>query len=135
MAIVSKFLASKWVTVALILALAGGTYYVYSQGKLLGGATEKLEAYEVTIDQLGAANDRLAKEIQSKQDALTSQANRVAQLRKNARLQQLAVQEARKNADKALKECLDMHIADGMRFGPSRENGSGESEAGSAVDG
>lgn len=135
MAIVSKFLASKWVTVALILALAGGTYYVYSQGKMLGGATEKLEAYEVTIDRLGAANDRLAKEIQSKQDALTSQEQRVAQLRRNARLQQLAVQEARKNADKALKECLDMHIAHGMRFGPSRENGSGESEAGSAVDG
>lgn len=135
MAIVSKFLASKWVTVALILALAGGAYYVYSQGKMLGGATEKLEAYEVTIDQLGAANDRLAKEIQSKQDALTSQANRVAQLRKNARLQQLAVQEAMKNADKVTRECMALHLADSLQFGPEANDASSEDKARSNVDG
>ena len=64
MAIVSKFLGSKWVTVALILALAGGAYYVFRQGKIIGSAQELIDAYEVTIAQQSAANDRLAKEIQ-----------------------------------------------------------------------
>ena len=49
MGLISKFLASKWVTVALMLALAGGAFYVYQQGKIVGTAKEKIEAYEVTF--------------------------------------------------------------------------------------
>ena len=135
MGLISKFLASKWVTVALMLALAGGAFYVYQQGKIVGTAKEKIEAYEVTIAQQHAANERLVKEANKRQAALTKQSEALKILKQNTRLQQLAVMEARKNADKALKQCLDMRIADGMRFGPSRENGSGEDQARSDVDG
>jgi len=135
MAIVSKFLASKWVTVALIAALVGGALYVYRQGKIVGSAKELIDAYEVTITQQRQANERLAKEIRTKDKVLQKQTDNLAILRKNTQIQRLAVQEARKNADEALQQCLDMCIADGMRFGPSREDGSGEDKTRSDVDG
>lgn len=135
MAIVSKFLASKWVTVALILALAGGAYYVYSQGKMLGGAKEKLEAYEVTIAQQEAANKRLIAENDAKNQALTKQNESVQRLKRATRMQQLAVMEAKKHADKVTRECMALHLADSLQFGPSRQDGSGEDKARSDVDG
>lgn len=135
MAIVSKFLASKWVTVALILALAGGAYYVYSQGKMLGGAKEKLEAYEVTIAQQEAANKRLISENTAKNEALTRQNESVQRLKRATRMQQLAVMEAKKHADKVTRECMALHLADSLQFGPSRQDGSGEDKARSDVDG
>lgn len=135
MGIISKFLASKWVTVALMLALAGGAYYVYSQGKMLGGAKEKLQAYEVTITQQQDAIARLAIESDAKQQALTDQQHRTAMLERNARLQQLAVQEARKNADKVTRECMSLHLADGLCFGPGCKNTSSKDKAQSNVDG
>ena len=135
MGLISKFLASKWVTMALMLALAAGSLYVYQQGKIVGTAKEKIEAYEVTIAQQHAANERLVKEANKRQAALTKQSEALKILKQNTRLQQLAVMEARKNADKALKQCLDMRIADGMRFGPSRKDGSSEDQARSDVDG
>lgn len=122
MAIVSKFLASKWVTVALILALAGGAYYVYSQGKMLGGAKEKLEAYEVTIAQQEAANKRLIADAQKKQDAIQRQSDKTQILSQQAGLLRQKLKEASDAAHKALKECLSMRLADGMLFGPSRDN-------------
>lgn len=135
MAIISKFLASKWVTVALILALAGGAYYVYSQGKMLGGAKEKLEAYEVTIAQQEAANKRLIEENTAKDEALTSQTKSIQRLRSATRMQQLAVMEAKKHADKVTRECMALHLADGLQFGPSRQDGDSEDKARSNMDG
>ena len=135
MAIISKFLASKWVTVALIMALAGGAYYVYSQGKMLGGAKEKLEAYEVTIAQQEAANKRLIAENTAKDDALTRQTESVQRLKRATRMQQLAVMEAKKHADKVTRECMALHLADSLQFGPSRQDGSGKDKARSDVDG
>lgn len=130
MAIISKFLASKWVTVALILALAGGAYYIYSQGKMLGGAKEKLEAYEVTIAQQEAANKRLIEDAQKKQVALQRQSDRTQILSQQAGLLRQKLQEASDAAHKALKDCLSMRIADGMLFGPSREDAVSGDEAG-----
>ena len=122
MAIISKFLASKWVTVALILALAGGAYYIYSQGKMLGGAKEKLEAYEVTIAQQEAANKRLIEDANRKQEALQRQSDKSQILSQQAGILRQKLQEASDAAHKALKDCLSMRIADGMRFGPGNEN-------------
>lgn len=135
MAIISKFLASKWVTVALIAALAGGAYYIYSQGKMLGGAKEKLEAYEVTIQQQEAANQRLIAENTAKDDALTKQSASVQRLKRATRMQQLAVMEAKKHADKVTRECMALHLADSLQFGPSREDRDSEDKARSDVDG
>jgi membrane glycosyltransferase len=133
-----KFLTSKfsgYLSLVLLAAMVAGAWYIYSQGKMLGGAKEKLEAYEVTIAQQEAANKRLIAESEKKNQALQKQTDNLAILRKNTQLQRLAVQEARKDADKALRECLDMRIADGMRFGPSRENRDSEDQAGPSVDG
>ena len=135
MAIISKFLASKWVTVALILALAGGAYYIYSQGKMLGGAKEKLEAYEVTIAQQEAANKRLIEEADKKQSALQRQSDRAQILDRQAGLLRQKLKEASDAAHVALKNCLSMRIASGMQFGESRENGDSKDKARSDVGG
>lgn len=133
-----KFLSSKfsgYLAIALFLAMVGGAYYIYSQGKMLGGAKEKLEAYEVTIAQQEAANLRLIEESNAKQAALSDQTKRIAALRRNAHLQQLAVMEARKHANKVTRECMALHLADGLQFGPSRKSADGEDKAGPSVDG
>ena len=135
MGLISKFLASKWVTVALMVALAGGAYYVYRQGKIVGTAQEKIEAYEVTIAQQEAANKRLIAEADAKDQALTKQQGRIKLLNRTTRLQQLAVMEAKKHADKVTRECMALHLADSLQFGPSRQDGSGEDKARSNVGG
>jgi hypothetical protein len=117
------------------VALAGGAYYVYRQGKLVGSAKEKIEAYEVTIAQQEAANKRLIAEADAKDKVLQKQTDNLTMLRKNTQLQRLAVQEARKNADKALRECLDMRIADGMCYGPGCSDSDNEDQARPNVDG
>ena len=40
-----------------------------------------------------------------------------------------------KNADKAVKECLDMHIDDGMCFGPGCKDRDSKDKASGELDG
>lgn len=127
MAIVSKFLASKWVTVALILALAGGTFYVYRQGKLLGSAGERVERYESTIEQQAAQLETLRVEAERRQQVNQELASQMVTIKQSFGAVRRRIQNAEAEADKALKECLDMHIADGMQFGPSSDPGAGDS--------
>lgn len=135
MAIISRFLASKWVTVALLAALAGTAYYIYAQGRMLGGAKERIDAYEATIQQQQAATDLLIAESKLKDKALGEQAASVQALNRATRLQQLAVIEARKHADKITRDCMALHLADGLQFGPSRQDASSKDQAGPDVDG
>jgi len=133
--LISKFLASKWVTVALIAALAAGAYYVYSQGVKLGSASEALASYKETVTEQQGVIDTLLQDGQRMQAITSEQSARLQQLERNSRVQELALREALKNADKETKDCMSMRLADGLQFGPSSQDSSGDGEARSDVDG
>lgn len=137
MGILTKFVSSKvsgYALIALLIAGAGAAYWFWSELKEFGSLTEKAEQQAVTIEEQQATLQRVSAEIQAKDKALQTQEARTKQLRNNARLQQLAVQEAMKHADKVTRECMALHLADSLQFGPS-EDGSGQGEARSDVDG
>lgn len=138
MSLISKFIGSKvsgYLLIGMLVALAGAGYWFWSELKEFGSLEAKADSQADTIQQQRQTLEALAQDIAAKDEALAVQEKRTNQLRNNARLQQLAVQEAIKHANKALTECMAMHIASGMSFGPSRENGSGEDKASSGVDG
>lgn len=137
MGFLTKFVSSKfsgYALIALLIAAAGAGYWFWSELKEFGSLTEKAEQQAVTIEEQRATLQRVSEEIQAKDEALQIQEARTRQLRNNARLQQLAVQEAIKNADKVTRECMALRLADSLQFGPS-EDGSSEGKARSDVDG
>ena len=133
--LISKFLASRWVTVALMAALVAVVTYAYHQGVRLGSASEAIAQYEATVSEQRDAIDRMLAEGERRQQIMQTQSARIAQLQKNARLQELAVREALKHADKATKDCMSLHLADSLQFGPSSEDTGGQDQAGPGVDG
>lgn len=133
--LISRLLASKWLTVALIAALGGVVAYAYHQGVRLGSASEAIAQYEATVSEQRDAIERMLADGERRQQIMHAQSARIAQLQKNARLQELAVREALKHADKATKDCMSLHLADGLQFGPSADNSGGEDQAGPGVDG
>lgn len=137
MGIIGKFVSSKvsgYLLIGILVALAGAGYWFWSELKEFGSLTEKAEQQAETIEQQRATLERIAADTKAKDEALDRQSDRLKSLERATRLQQLAVMEAKKYADKALKECLAMRIADGMQFGPSAEGGS-QDKARSDVDG
>lgn len=134
---ISKFAASPfsgYALIALLIAAAGAGYWFWSELKEFGSLQAQSQAQAETIKEQKNTLAVLASESKAKDAALTKQNKQTQILMRNARLQQLAVMEAKKYADKALKQCLDMRIARGMRFGESRKNGSGEDQARSKLD-
>lgn len=137
MSFLTKFVSSKvsgYALIALLIAGAGAAYWFWSELKEFGSLTEKAEQQAVTIEEQRATLQRVSAEMAAKDKALQTQQARTKQLRNNARLQQLAVQEAIKNADKVTRECMSLHLADSLQFGPTKD-GSSEDKARSDVDG
>jgi len=116
-------------------ALVAVVTYAYHQGVRLGSASEAIAQYEATVSEQRDAIDRMLAEGERRQQIMQTQSARIAQLQKNARLQELAVREALKHADKATKDCMSLHLADGLQFGPSADDAGGEDQAGPGVDG
>lgn len=123
MGFVSKFLASKWVTVALLFVVAAGAGWFYYQGKALGDAQGKVSQYKTTIQNQAKALDSLKSSIELKDRIVTNQAKVISGAKRYAAQVEQRVRNAEAKANRAVKECLSMHLADGLQFGPSRDAG------------
>jgi len=127
--LIRKFAAtpfSGYLAIGLLVAAAGAGYWFWSELKEFGGLEQRAEAQEETIAIQNARLEQLARLNDERQAALSEQVTLTQRLERNERMYRLAIQEARKNASKALKECMDMHIADGMSFGPSAKSKSAD---------
>lgn len=125
MGLISKFVSSKfsgYALIALLIAAAGAGYWFWSELKEFGSLEEKAESQAETIavqqKQLSVINEQLA----DKQRINTKLVTQMSQIKRTFGAVENRIREAEANAEKALRECMDMHIADGMRFGPSRED-------------
>jgi len=101
----SKFLASKWVTVLLILALAGAGWYVYQQGRQLG----ELQGAKDELEQVQADRDRKAAQ-------LATQAELLEAVRVQGARQERRILEALDSASEEFRRCFDMPVPDGLRL-------------------
>lgn len=133
-----RFIASPisgYILIALVVAAAGAGVWFWSELKEFGSLEAKAQSQAETIAvqerQLSVINEQL----QKKQLANTKLSNQMAQIRRTFGAVENRIREAESNANKALSECMDMHIADGMRFGPSREDADGNDKARTSVDG
>lgn len=133
---ISKFAASPfsgYALIALVVAAAGAGYWFWSELKEFGSLEVRAEEQAKVIAQKNEELSIIRANIEAKDKAIARQTDRAQILNQQAGLLRQKLKEASDAATKALKSCLDMRIADGMRFGPSRE--SGESKARSNVDG
>lgn len=136
--LIKRFAASPfsgYLLIALLVAGGGACYWFWTELKTFGGLEERAIAQEETIAIQAAKLDQLVALNDKRQAALTEHSKRSNQLEQQARLYRLEIQEARRNADKATKDCMSMHLADGLQFGPSRQDGDGSDQARSGVDG
>lgn len=131
----SQFLASKAVTIALLAALAGGGAYMYFEIKQAGALEAQADELRRTLAENEIERQRLA-ESNAKRDAvLTRQAQDLGKVRNYIAAVQARIAHAESKASQAVRECMDMSIADRMRFGPSLQDPNGGSDAGTGVDG
>lgn len=138
MGILTKFLGSKtsgWLSIIMTLVMAGTGAYLYQQIKSGERARVQADHYRQTIAEQSEVLAQMVEDSQAMSAALKSQDAQTKQLRTNARLRQLAVQEAVKHADKVTRECMSLHLADSLQFGPSRQDPDSEGEARPDVDG
>ena len=120
--LIRKFAASPfsgYALIALVVAAAGAGYWFWTELKEFGGLEQKAEAQEEIIAVQYAKLEQLQADADKRTAALQNQVNRTAMLERNARIQQLAVQEAMRNADKATRDCMSMQLADSLLFGPT----------------
>lgn len=138
MGFLTKFVSSKfsgYALIALVVAGAGAGYWFWSELKEFGSLEVMAEHQAATIAEQQATLEQLNASIIAKDEALTEQEERTKKLLNNARLQQLAVQEAVKHANKVTRECMALHLADSLQFGPTGEDRDSEDKAKPAVDG
>ena len=133
-----KFVASPfsgYLAIALLLACAGAAYWFWTELKEFGGLEQRAVAQEQAIANQAHELATMRGIIERKDAALAAEVEDKAKLLAVAHTMKGMIHDARAVASKALKECMDMHVADGMRFGPSRDNTDGADKAGSNVDG
>lgn len=134
--LIQRFAASPFSGYALIgilVALAAGGYWFWSELKEFGGLEQRAEAQAETIAIQQARLQALTELADRRQAALDEQLVRTQKLERDTRAYRIAIQEARKDADKATRECMALRLADRLQFGPSR--GDEDSQASTGVDG
>lgn len=126
---------SGYLSIGLIVAAAGAGYWFWAELKEFGGLEQRAEEQAIAISEQKQQIENLTALSDAKDRALTRQQQRTSQLERNARIQRLAVQEAIKHADKVTRECMSLHLADGLQFGPSREDEDSGGQTRPNVDG
>jgi uncharacterized protein HemX len=132
---VSQFLASKAVTIALLAALAGGGAYMYFEIKETGRLEARADELRRTLEQNERERQRLAADNAKRQNTIAQQNKDLSLIRRNLGAVQARIDHAYAQAEKALRDCMAMSIADGMRFGPSVQDPDGQADAGTGLDG
>lgn len=133
-----RFVASPfsgYLAIALLLACAGAAYWFWSQAEELGSLRSAGEAQEQELANQAHELATMRAILDSKDKALAAEVEDKAKLLAVAHTMKGMIHDARAKASKALNECLDMHVASGMQFGPSRDNTDGADKASSNVDG
>lgn len=118
---------SGYALIALVVAGAGAGYWFWSELKEFGSLEAKNQSQEQTIQDQALQLATLNEQLQKKQQVNTQLTNQMAVIRRSFGEARQRIQDAEANADKALKQCMDMHIARGMSIGPSREDVEPES--------
>lgn len=134
---ISRFAASPfsgYALIALLIAAAGAGYWFWSELKEFGSLQATAQSQEQEIKDQKATIEQLSKANAQKDSVLEHQMAFAQALERSFSTKRQQLQEARSNADQALRECMSMHVAAGMRFGASREDGSGEDKARSQLD-
>jgi len=137
MGILTKFVASKvsgYALIALVVAAAGAGYWFWSELKEFGSLEAKAEQQQVTIEQQEADLETLRVQAKKRDDVNSKLAGQMNSMRQSFGAARQRIDNAEDNADKALRDCMDMHIASGMRFGTSAEPQASEDKAEPSVD-
>lgn len=135
---IKRFLASPfsgYLSIALLLAIAGASYWFWTELKEFGGLEQRAQAQEQALADQEYELATMKKIIASKDEALAAEVADKEKLLVVAHTMKGMIHDARAKASKALTECLDMHVADGMRFGPSSDNANSNDKASAVVDG
>lgn len=125
MGIVSKFVASKfsgYLLIAFLVAAAGAGYWFWTEIKEFGSLEAKAESQASTIEDQALQLATLNEQLKKKQQVNTQLAEQMAVIRQSFGAARQRIANAEANADKALRECMGMHISGGMRFGPNEDS-------------
>lgn len=135
---IKRFLASPfsgYLSIALLLAMAGASYWFWTELKEFGGLEQRAQAQEQAIANQAYELETMRKILDSKDEALAAEAADKEKLLVVAHTMKGMIHDARAKASKAITECLDMHVSDGMRFGPSSDNADSNDKASPVVGG
>jgi hypothetical protein len=122
---ISKFIGShfsSYAFIAVLFSVAGAGYWFWTELKSFGALEAQAEAQQATIDQQLANLETLRVESDKRQKVNLELTGQLSIMRQSFGVARQRIQNAENNADKVLLECMDMHIADGMQFGPSTNN-------------
>jgi hypothetical protein len=122
---ISKFVGSPfsgYALIALVVAAAGAGFWFWQELKSFGALEAQAQAQQATIDQQLASLETLRVEADKRQKVNLELTGQLSIMRQSFSVARQRIQNAENNADKVLLECMDMHIADGMQFGPSSDN-------------
>lgn len=131
----SAFLASKAVTIALLAVVAGAAVYLYYEIKATGRLEAQADELQRTLEQNEIERLRLAADNAKRGEILSTQARDLSKVRHYIAAVTARIQHAEAKASQALRDCMAMSLADGMRFGPSVQNPGGEARTRNGVDG
>jgi len=138
MGMIAKFVSSKfsgYALIAILFAAAGAGYWFWTELKEFGSLEAQSQAQAETIQHQANTLTVMKSESEKRQKinaALTKQMNVIKRTFGAAKRR---IENAEANADKALRECMAMHIADGMQFNKPGQDASDKGEAGPSMDG
>lgn len=133
-----KFVASPfsgYLAIALLLAAAGAAYWFWTELKEFGSLEQRAQQQAVQIETQAQQLATLQALSTKKDEALAAEVADKKKLLVVAHTMKGMIHDARAKANKALKECMDMHVADGMQFGPSSSDADGSDKASAKLDG
>jgi hypothetical protein len=120
--LISRFAGSPfsgYALIAVVVAAAGAGFWFWQELKSFGALEAQAVAQQATIDQQLASLETLRVVAEKRQKVNLELTGQLNIMRQSFGVARQRIQNAENNADKALLECMDMHIADGMQFGPS----------------